>query len=245
MKTQSLTLKHVLLVTGLSLAAFSMPTWAQEEDEDDFFFFEEEEDAGPEIADPLESLNRTMFAFNDKLYRHFLKPVARGLRKVPEPVRVSGANFFDNLGTPMSAFNALLQLDLPNAGTETARFLINTTIGFLGFFDPATDLGIEQDNEDLGQTLGKHGVGHGFYVVLPFLGASSLRDGLGSLGDTLINPVYDELSTLEVGAVRLTEAEIDVSLDQDTYEAFYDSALDPYIFFRSAYVQNRAGKVEE
>jgi ABC-type transporter lipoprotein component MlaA len=68
---------------------------------------------------------------------------------------------------------------------------------------------------------------------------------LYSLGDTLINPVYDELSTLEVGAVRLTEAEIDVSLDQDTYEAFYDSALDPYIFFRSAYVQNRAGKVEE
>lgn len=237
--------RYLILIAGIFLLPLAPQAWAQDEDDDDFFFFEEEEDAAPEIADPLESLNRATFAFNDKLYRHFLKPVARGLRKIPEPVRVSGANFFDNLGTPMSAFNALLQLDLPNAGTETARFLINTTIGLLGLFDPATDMGIEQDNEDLGQTMGKHGIGHGFYVVIPFLGASSLRDGLGSLGDTLINPVYDELSTLEVGAVRLTEAEIDVSLDQDTYEAFYDSALDPYIFFRSAYVQNRAGKVEE
>ena len=216
-----------------------------QEDDDDFFFFDEEEDDSPSIADPLEGFNRASFALNDKLYRGVLKPVARGLRVLPEPVRNSGANFFDNLGTPVSAMNALLQFDLPNTGTELSRFVINTTIGILGLFDPATDLGFIRDQEDLGQTFGKYGIGHGFYLVIPFLGTSSLRDVIGSIGNTAMNPVYWDLHEDAIPLINIVDAEISLSLDQDTYEAFYDSSLDPYIFFRSAYVQNRAGKVEE
>lgn len=226
------------------LFAVSASVQAQEED-DDFFIFDEEEDDGPSIADPFENINRSMFAFNDKLYRGVVKPVARGLRVIPAPVRTSGANFFDNLFTPVSAANALLQFDLPNTGREVSRFLINSTIGILGFFDPATDMGITADTEDFGQTLGRYGLGHGFYMVVPFFGATSLRDGVGSIANTAMNPFYDNLVASEIFAINAVDAEITVSLDQDTYEAFYDSALDPYIFFRSAYVQNRAGAVEQ
>lgn len=220
-----------------------LPVYAQEDD-DDFFIFDEEDDS-PSIADPFESFNRISFALNDKLYRGILKPVARGLRVIPAPVRNSGANFLNNLGTPVSAINALLQFDLPNTGTELSRFVINSTIGLLGFFDPATDLGIVRDNEDLGQTLGKYGFGHGFYLVFPFIGPSSFRDLAGRVYDADMNPVNEKLDTGEIIAINLLGAEIAFSLDQDTYEAFYDGALDPYSFFRSAYVQNRAGAIEQ
>jgi len=233
-----------LLVLLVFLACSGHAAYAQEDD-DDFFIFDEEEDDSPSIADPLEGLNRVTFALNDKLYRGVLKPVARGLWVIPAPVRRSGANFFDNLGSPVSAMNALLQFDLPNTGTELSRFLINTSIGLLGFFDPASDLGIARDREDLGQTLAKWGFGHGFYLVLPFRGGSSLRDGLGSAGNTAMNPVYWDLHNDAIIGINIVSAEIALSLDQDTYESFYDSALDPYIFFRSAYVQNRAGSVTE
>ncbi len=229
----------VLLVLPFALLT---PAAAQDDD-DDFFIFEEDE--GPQIADPFESINRATFALNDSLYRGVLKPVAVAFRVVPEPVRVSLSNFFGNIGTPISAINALLQLDLPNAGTEASRFVINSTIGILGLFDPASSMGLEQETEDLGQTLGRYGVGHGFYVVIPFLGFSSLRDGLGSLGNTAMDPVIDSLSAGEIIALNLAEAETTLSLDQDTYEALYQSAIDPYIFFRSSYVQNRSGNVEE
>lgn len=232
------------LVLVLLFAVTALSAQAQDDD-DDFFIFDEEEDDSQSIADPFEDLNRASFAFNDMLYRGVLKPVARGLRVLPRPVRTAGANFFNNLFTPVSAMNALLQFDLPNTGTEASRFLINTTIGLLGFLDPATDLGIARDTEDLGQTLGRYGLGHGFYLVVPFLGSSSLRDGIGSYGNAAMQPIYDNLVAGEIIAINVVNAEISLSLDQDTYEAFYDSALDPYIFFRSAYVQNRAGRVEE
>ena len=231
--------------TSLLVLVALLSSQAMAQDDDDFFIFDEEEDTSGEIADPLESLNRITFAFNDKLYRGVLKPIARGLRVLPEPVLVSGNNFFGNLRVPVSAFSALLQADLPNAGSEIARFAVNSTIGILGLFDPATDMGLVQDEEDLGQTLARYGVGHGFYFVMPFLGTSSLRDTIGSISTNAINPLYDNLETAEIIAINLAGAEIALALDQDTYEAFYDSALDPYLFFRSAWVQNRAGRVEQ
>jgi len=214
-----------------------------QDDDDDFFFFDEDEDDSAEIADPFENFNRMMFAFNDKLYRGVLKPVARGLRILPAPVRQSTGNFLNNLGAPVSSFSALLQGDLPNAGSELGRFAVNSTLGILGLFDPATPMGLIQDEEDIGQTLARYGIGHGPYLVLPFLGSSSLRDGIGTFAT---NGLTRELYGLKIGemvAIRVTEVEILLSLDQDTYETFYDSALDPYIFFRSAWVQNRAGRV--
>jgi len=233
-----------LLALIFLLGIWSTPLLAQEDD-DDFFIFDEEEDDSLTISDPLEDMNRVIFNFNDAIYRGIMKPVAKGLRVLPVPVRTSGANFFDNLGTPVSAMNALLQGDMPNTGTELSRFVINTTVGILGLFDPATNMGIDRDQEDLGQTFGRWGIDHGFYIVFPFIGSRSLRDGIGSMGNTAMNPVYWELHPDAVLPITLVDAEISLSLDQDTYEAFYDSALDPYIFFRSAYVQNRAGRVEE
>jgi len=215
-------------------------------EDDEFFEFDEEEaeeEPAPAIADPLEGLNRATFNFNDKVYRGVLKPIARGLRVLPVGVRTSGNNFFTNLGAPVSAISALLQADLPNAGTELSRFAVNSTIGILGLFDPAAGMGLIQDEEDMGQTFGRYGIGHGPYLVLPLLGSSSLRDTVGFGSNAALNPINTDLDTGEIIALNLLNAEIALSLDEDSYEAFYDSALDPYVFFRSAWVQNRAGKV--
>ncbi len=216
-------------------------------EEEEFFVFDEEETDGPALAisDPLEGLNRVTFSFNDKLYRGVLKPIARGLRVLPEPVRISGSNFFDNLGAPVSSISALLQGDLRNSVNELGRFLLNSTAGVVGLFDVATDVGLAQDEEDIGQTLGRYGIGHGFYLVLPFYGSSSLRDTIGTAGTTALNPLYDNLEPGEVLAITFTEAEFALSVDKDTYEGLYDGALDPYAFFRSAWLQNRAGRVAQ
>lgn len=232
------------------LLVLAFPTLAQDdsadesfEDEEFFEFDEEGSEAAPEIADPLEGFNRAMFSFNDKAYRYALKPVAKGLRVLPVPVRTSFSNFFSNLGTPVSAISALLQGDLRNTGSELGRFGVNTTIGILGLFDPATGMGLVQDDEDMGQTFARWGVGSGPYVVLPLLGSSSLRDTVGFGANAAINPVNADLDAGEVIALQLLRAEVALSLDQDTYEALYDGALDPYIFFRSAWVQNRNGNI--
>ncbi|PCJ42923.1 MAG: hypothetical protein COA71_05360 [SAR86 cluster bacterium] len=235
--------RYSKLIALLGLLASSSLVYAQEE-EDEFFFFEEdafEED----IADPFESVNRVMFNFNDKLYRLILSPVVKTYRLIPEGARVSISNFYTNLTTPVSAINALLQLDLPNAGSEVSRFALNSTIGILGLFDPATRWGFEQDREDFGQTLAHYGVGHGFYLVLPLISFSSLRDATGRLGNSALNPtnyIWDpELD--DWIAFQALDTVNDFSFDVDIYTSLYDSALDPYVFFRSAYVQNREGAV--
>ena len=249
----------VLLAAPITLAAQELPATASQPipvedsaaiatavaEDEEFFEFDEEETSVPPVADPLEGLNRGTFAFNNGLYRGVLKPLARGLRVLPEGVRKSGSNFFDNLGAPISSFSALLQGDIRNCANELGRFVLNSTAGIAGLFDIATDVGLAQDEEDIGQTLGRYGFGHGFYLVLPVLGSSSLRDTLGTVANSAINPVYDNLETGEAIGINLTHAEIALSLDKDTYEALYDSALDPYAFFRSAWQQNRAGKVAE
>ncbi|MDT8399678.1 MAG: VacJ family lipoprotein [Pseudomonadales bacterium] len=237
-----------LLPALLTMLLLSLPAQAQaQEDDDDFFVFDEEETSVPTIADPLEPFNRAMFAFNDKLYRVVLKPVVVVYRKVPTPVRASVNNFLENLGGPVSAINALLQLEFKNAGTELARFVVNSTLGIGGLFDPASDMNLVKDDEDLGQTLQAYGIGHGFYLVIPFLGSSSLKDGISLVGNAFIDPVFQIVNpeTEETAAILLVDAETTISLDKDTYEAFYKNALDPYIFFRSAYVQNRAGRVQQ
>jgi phospholipid-binding lipoprotein MlaA len=218
---------------------------SQEED-DDFFFFEED-NFEEDIADPFEPVNRVIFNINDKLYRAVLSPVVKTYRIIPEGARVSISNFYDNLTTPISAINALLQLDFPNAGSEISRFALNSTIGILGLFDPATRWGFEQDREDFGQTLAHYGVGHGFYLVLPLISFSSLRDATGRLGNSALNPI-NHIWDPELDdwiAFQALDTINDFSFDIDTYVSLYDSALDPYVFFRSAYVQNRQGAVDQ
>ncbi len=234
------------LVLAMALILSTTPAHAQDLDEDDDFFIFDDDDfpASPQVADPLEELNRVIFRLNDKLYRHVAKPVARGWRVLPTGARLSIANFFNNLSTPVSALNALLQLDMKATGTEASRFLINSSLGILGLFDPATEMGLARDNRDLGQTLGRYGVGHGIYLVLPGIGPSSLRDGSTNFVNTvMLDPFLRQRQLHEIVVLRTVEGTNTLSLDRDTYEAFYANALDPYAFFRSAYIQNRDARV--
>ncbi len=200
------------------------------------------------IADPFEKFNRGVFWVNDKLYFYFFKPIARGYRLVlPRPARVSVGNFFSNLATPIRAGNALLQLKFRSFGTEIYRFVINTTFGIGGLFDPAARIGgVKKTLKDFGQTLGYYHVGPGFYLVLPIVGPSSLRDITGAFVDSFADPLrYANLSTREYLAIKFWVAENRLSLDKDTYEGIVSDSLDPYLFIRSAYVQLRQARISQ
>ncbi len=221
------------------------------EGEDEFKDDFEDEFAEEEpiiISDPLEPLNRGIFWFNDKLYFYLLKPVARGFRVVPEPARVSFSNFFSNLATPIRFVNSLLQLKIKDAGNELSRFVVNTTVGIGGLFNPAKKWAkVRKKEEDFGQTLGWCGVKPGFYIVLPLLGPSNSRDFLGRIADNFIDPlryIFDDRE-LELIALKAFEAANEISIDKDTYEGIKRQALDPYSFIKNAHTQRREGMVKE
>lgn len=197
--------------------------------------------------DPLEPINRLSFEFNDKLYFWFLKPVGRFYSGVvPADLRGIIKNFFYNLSAPIRVVNCILQGKLSRATNEVLRFGINTTIGAGGLGDPAgVDFGIKKDPpEDLGQTLGTYGINHGFYIVWPFLGPSSLRDTLGLLGDSLLDPVnYIEDFSFRLG-LKGTDKINSISFRIGDYESLKESAIDPYISLQDAYLQKRAQEVK-
>lgn len=225
-------------ILALTLLLGAAGTWAAEMDIYDEDYDYEESSL---VADPLEPFNRAMFAFNDKVYFYVLKPVVRVYRHVPEPARVSIGNFFTNLRAPIRIVNALLQFKLVDAGNELLRFGVNTTVGIGGLFDPAgKHLGIRRADEDLGQTLGHYGMGHGFYIVLPLFGPTTLRDGVGGVVDAwYLDPViYYNDTAVAAGLVAVDRINA-ASLDRDTYETIKEEAFDPYTFIRDAYVQRR------
>jgi len=210
----------------------------------DPFAGEEVESAA--VADPIEPVNRFTFWINDKLYFYMLKPVAKGYRYVlPSQVRSGVGNFFTNLGTPVRAVNSFLQFKAVDGLTECMRFIINSTVGVFGFMDIARDYGgLKVKREDLGQTFGYYGAGHGFYLVLPFFGPSSLRDTVGRAGDYFLEPLqYSNLSFWERGAARGVDVVNELALDPDTYEALVGQSLDPYLTFRNGYIQLRNARV--
>ncbi len=198
-----------------------------------------------EISDPIEPFNRAMFWFNDKLYFYALKPVARAYRIVPEPARKSVDNFFSNVATPVRFANSLLQLKVSDAGTELGRFVVNSTVGILGLFDPAKDIW-QKKEEDFGQTLGHYGVGSGFYLVLPVFGPSNPRDAVGQVGDYFLDPwVYMIDEELVYRGIKVYDRINALSLDEDTYESIKKQSLDPYLFIRNAYDQRRRAQIEQ
>ena len=147
-------------------------------------------DKTPESEDPWENLNRGTFAFNQKFDKYLLSPVAKGYRFIfPSEIRTGVRNFLSNLSEPWTSINSILQGDFTNTGNAIARFLINSTAGILGIFDVATEIGFEKQKEDFGQTLAVHGVGPGPYLMLPFLGPSTLRDALGKITSLYADPV--------------------------------------------------------
>jgi len=217
------------------------------EDEDFDLLEEELEEEAIEIADPLEGVNRVMFAVNDTLYFWVVDPVAKTCKKVvPAPARLGIRNFFYNLTTPVRLVNCLLQGKGNAAGKELDRFVINTTIGVLGFGDPALDrYELEPQDEDFGQTLGLYGLGDGFYLVLPLFGPTSARDGVGKAGDYFLNPVsYVEPCEAAMG-VKAGKGVNESTFHIGEYEAFKEAAVDPYVAMREAYIQYRRKKIQE
>jgi phospholipid-binding lipoprotein MlaA len=213
---------------------------------------EEGEKETPQIPDPLAPLNKAMFQFNDKLYFWVLKPTTQVYSHiVPEPVRILVSNFYDNLWAPSRIINNLLQLRFKAAGNELIRFIFNSFAGIGGIGEVATPaLGIKKQEADFGQTLGHYGVGQGFYLVLPILGPSSLRDGIGLVGDEFMYPItywslYGNLTFWEAAGFFVHEKVNDTSFKIGDYESFKESAIDPYISMRDAFTQYRQNKVEE
>jgi phospholipid-binding lipoprotein MlaA len=208
----------------------------------------EEEAGAEEIPDPLQPMNRAFFKFNDKLYFWVLKPVASGYKSiVPEDARIGVRNFFSNLTTPIRLVNCLLQADFKGGGTEAIRLVVNSTFGLAGFLDPAKkEFHIEKRDKDFGQTLGVYGMRPVFYIDLPILGPSSLRDSIGLLGDLALDPrtyVFNEPWTYVVWGARSVEVVNSTSLTIGVYEDLKKAAVDPYVAVRNAYFQYREHKI--
>lgn len=222
---------------------------SETENTDDSLPFLDDDDEILEVYDPLETFNRGMFWFNDKLYFYLLKPIARGFRYVPEPWRVSLKNFFLNLKAPVRIVNSALQGKFADSGNELTRFATNTTLGIGGLFDVSKEhFGITMKDEDTGQTLGYYGIGTGPYLVLPFFGPSNFRDGIGMLADSRMDLAYyiwgKDKSNYDYLGVLVVNAINNLSLDKDTYEGVKKDALDPYLFVRDAYAQYRQNLVD-
>lgn len=197
--------------------------------------------------DPWERYNRSIYQFNDAVDSAVLRPVAKGYDYItPDPVQNSIGNFFDNLSYPVTILNVFLQGKFVDGLAGLGRFVVNTTIGFGGIFDPATELGLEADEEDFGQTLAVWGVPDGPYFMLPFFGPSTVRDTAGLAGDIAIDPVWQNLdidddlqySLLALNIIHM-RAEL-LSIDQQLRDAF-----DPYTFLRDAYLQRREFQVHD
>lgn len=222
-----------------------------EDDEEDDLESDLEDEFGTtldsERSDPFSGYNRAMTSFNDGVYVYLFDPVARGYRfAVPEFGRRGIANFFHNLLFPLRFVNNTLQGKFLNAGEEFLRFCINTTIGILGFWDPAEEwFGLEAHDEDFGQTLGVWGVGPGPHVVLPFLGPSNLRDLSGKAPDYYLDPLRYVDPTKDQYALRVYDVINDTSLHIGEYENLRKDAFDLYPFLRDVYEQNRRKKILE
>ena len=165
---------------------------------------------------------------------------------IPKPARACVKNFFHNLTTPIRMVNCLLQGKVRAAGAEFSRFIVNSTVGILGFGNPARDCPkLNPPEEDLGQTLGTYGIGNGLYIYWPILGPSTLRDSIGFTGDWYLNPVSYVEPTEASLAIKGYEIVNETSLRIGEYESIKKASLEPYVAIRDGYIQYRRKKVEE
>ena len=201
------------------------------------------------VSDPLESVNRQVFAFNDFLDRNILKPTAEAyVDYVPGFIRTGINNFFTNLFSVFTIVNEVLQLKIAEAIADTFRLLINTTVGLLGFIDVASMLGMEQREEDFGQTLGYWGVGEGAYIVLPLLGPSTLRDSTSYVADYAYYDPYGFFPADSDWAARAVNI-VDIRAGLLPLEGQLIEG-DRYTLIRDAFLQRRSyeiadGEIEE
>ena len=225
--------------------------------EDDFLSEEDlygdfEEEAVFAVSDPLESINRATFKFNDFVYVKVMQPISNGYQKVtPDPVEKGASNFFANLGYPVRLVGNLLQLELKGAWLETERFAVNTTLGIVGVRRAAAQFERLQPRqpEDVGLAFGAWGIGDGPYLVLPFLEPSNCRDLVGLVGDRAVNPLKSPYSVIEEYqwqlALDATEVIVKSPTLLDIYMQLKDGAIDPYSAMKNGYAQKRRSMIEE
>ena len=205
-------------------------------------------DEADDIYDPWEPFNEKMFDFNLKLDRYVLKPVARVYRVVmPEPFQIMISNGFDNIRVVPRFVNNVLQGKFGGAGREAARFLINSTAGIGGLFDPAKDYwGIRPSSEDFGQTLGTWGAGPGPYLVLPALAPTTVRDGVGMGVDLVIDPIGYFIPFLPARlAMKIGDTVNDRALNYDLFQGVEETTIDLYSSVRHFYLKRREQQIKE
>ena len=207
----------------------------------------------------FEGFSRAMFKFNHGLDKAVFKPVAKGYRALPSPIRRGTGNMVDNLGSLLTLSNNILQGDLRGAGNTAGRFAINTTVGILGIFDPAAALGLEEkDKEDFGQTMGVWGAESGCYFVLPILGPTTARDAIGLVGNVFLDPVYQITHNTEIdnGVIgnstysehnyyyyRGTDSVNFRAKNIESFDSLEKNSIDLYASLKSLYLQNRNQKI--
>ena len=207
-----------------------------------------------DVKDCFEKINRATFAFNMALDKVLFRPVATGYRKLPSPIRTGTSNALNNLSNLVTIPNNILQGDFIAAGNNSIRFIINTTIGIVGIFDPANALGFEKlDKEDFGQTFGTMGIGEGCYLVLPVIGPSTVRDAVGSLvsmtgGDAWYNiTVKNDTQYFKESDYyfsKLSEGVDFRAKNLESFDSLEKTSVDFYATVRSLYLQDRANKIK-
>ena len=202
----------------------------------------------------FEGVSRAIFKFNLAFDDIILEPIAKGYSKLPSPIKSGTNNFTSNISTLLSIPNSLFQGNIKQVGHATGSFVINTTVGILGFLNPAEKIGLKPHKEDVGQTLGSYGIGGGCYFVLPILGPTTVRDSVGLIADTIIDPFAHitlrehELlgvsgSSLDYYSVKGTTA-VDFRSDNLTnFESLEKNSIDLYSSFKSIYLQDRENKI--
>ena len=207
-----------------------------------------------DVKDCFEKINRATFAFNMALDKVLFRPVATGYRKLPSPIRTGTSNALNNLSNLVTIPNNILQGDFIAAGNNSIRFVINTTIGIIGIFDPANALGFEKlDKEDFGQTFGTMGIGEGCYLVLPVIGPSTVRDAVGSLvsitgGDAWYNiTVKNDTQYFKESDYyfsKLSEGVDFRAKNLESFDSLEKTSVDFYATVRSLYLQDRERKIK-
>ena len=227
---------RLLLIAGLGLLLVAQPAIADETLPTPSGQINAAEKS-QEPNDPFESINRVTSGFNAVVRGAIIDPLVDGYQAVtPQPVQEAVSNAVSNLSEPVTAVSSLLQVDEENAAIATKRFFINSTVGMGGMSDPATDMGFEQREEELGQAVGASGIAPGPHIVLPIIGPTNMRDAAGDALTALLNPLPL--------AAKAASSGVNYSNNQDEIKSATEGALDPYIVERNSFEQNRRYKVE-
>ncbi len=227
-------LKKIIIIVSCSLLLFVSKASAQDE--------------------CFEKTSRAIFKFNTGFDNLILEPVARGYNKLPEPIKKGTSNFTSNIATLLAIPNHVFQGNFKEAGHASASFMINTSIGILGFGNPAASMGFEAQKEDVGQTLGAYGYGPGCYFVLPILGPTTARDSIGMIADSFIDPfaivTWREKELLGISGSKIDflsvkgATAVDFRGDNMTnFESLEQNSLDMYSSMKSIYLQDRERKI--